>query len=141
MKKNCPSVINCSVEVGVMQGRCLPVSLVWRTEGWLGGWAPYKPMAVWECVVLKQSVHSLWCSPSSCSPLFHGHTDPTSNGLQLGVHGKLSRCSTGLCFNMEQKLWALALILVLLETGLDLFHGGMKGDETLRGTPLTLDDQ
>lgn len=62
-------------------------------------------------------------SPSSWSHLLHGHTDHTSNGLQLGMHGKLARCWTGLCFNMEEKPWALALTLVLLEARLDFFHG------------------
>lgn len=45
----------------------------------------------------------------------------TGNGLQLGTQARLARCWTGLCFVMEQKLWAVVLILALLKTKMGLF--------------------
>ena len=54
-----------------------------------------------------------------------------SNGLELGIRTKLAEYWTGLYLNMKQKLWILALILALLKTQLDFFHGGMEGDRAL----------
>lgn len=38
---------------------------------------------------------------------------------------------------MEQKLWGVALILLLLKTKWDFFHGGTEGDGTLEGNSIT----
>ena len=46
-------------------------------------------------------------------------------------HAKLDGCWTGLYFIMEQKVWAVAFILALLKTRLDLFHDEMDRDGTI----------
>ena len=47
--------------------------------------------------------------------------------------GPIEDClgSKGLSFHMKQKLWTMVLVLALLITRLNFFHGGMKGDGTL----------
>lgn len=54
-----------------------------------------------------------------------GYADPTGNGLQPGAQAQLVKFWnwTGLDFNTEQRLWEVALMLALLKTSLDFFHG------------------
>lgn len=73
---------------------------------------------------------SLSCGLSSC--MAHGHVDPTCHRLQLGTQAKLARCWTGLGFKMQQRPWAVVLILALLKTQLDFFHGEMERNGKLR---------
>lgn len=47
-------------------------------------------------------------------------------------------CCTGLDFNMEQTLWAVAFIPALLKTQLDFLHGERDWDGTVEGIPLKL---
>lgn len=64
----------------------------------------------------------------------------TVNGLQLGTQtelARLARCWTE-CANMEQKLWAVALILALLKTKGIFFNGGWRETEPWEGNPLML---
>lgn len=41
-------------------------------------------------------------------------------------------------FDLEQKLWAVALIPALLKTKWDFFHGRLKGDGILKGNSLNI---
>lgn len=55
------------------------------------------------------------------------------NALPLGTQAKLVQCGTRLCFNLEQKLWEVILILVLLKVRLGSFHKETEEIGTLKG--------
>ena len=84
----------------------------------------------WSVLTRCTHLFSPWpCGPSIC--MAHGCVNSTHrllegtwlpqhrNALQLETRAKLIGCWTGLGFNVEYKLWSVAVILVLLTTRLD----------------------
>lgn len=78
-------------------------------------------------LVLVALLHLPMLPPHPCGWPHRQWTD----GLQLGTPTKLSWCWIGMCPNMEWKLWATALIPVLLRAERDFFLGGTKGNGIL----------
>ena len=100
-------------------------------------------ISVYLPVYLSFSV-SVSLSLSGSGPdMAHGHASCTrglqeaawmwqhSNGLQLETHATWGGCWTGLDFNLQQKLWTLAVVLVLPKIRLDLVYGRRGRDGTL----------
>lgn len=119
----------CTVEIRVVQGRCLSVRLAWGAMDSLGGgphqklwevnWSlcrsawlksPDKEIPILHSLALWPTLAPVFARPHGLSGhMAHSHVDSTAP----------ARCWAGLDFTVEQKPWAVAFTLALLKTRLD----------------------
>lgn len=110
---------------------------------WLGGWTPMQALKnlgihnphSYHCLVL---LCQIWCSCFMTPPPLHLRLIFLHSHMALEVTWPMAMqtphtgCWPGLCFNMEWRQWAVALILPPLNIRLDFFYGGMGINGTMK---------